>query len=271
MQNNYHNEQWGYNPYPQYPPPVAPYQPVRNPGSIDLLLAIKYGFRAVFEKPLAWIGGCALALLLTGLSIAIITFSVAAAASNDQVILFGVFLICVVLLAITLLLPPVFFVLALFQIDQVPFTFQIFKERGNYWASVAACFLVFMLTFLISLPSSIASYVVEYTSIPEPATLVLLLISPISYIVTLVFSAMLVFAGFFPIDTNNRGIDAIKASWRVSLRAFWSVIGLCALLYVINIAAIFMCGIGLIITLPATALALAHAYRQSTDGNFTPH
>lgn len=271
MQNNYNNQQWGNNPYPQYPPPAAPYQPVRNPGSIDLLLAIKYGFRAVFEKPLVWIGGCALALLLAILSVVIIAVLIAATASSNQAILFGIFVICVIAIAVTLLLPSVFFVLALFQIDQVPVTSQNFKERGNYWASVAACFLTSILTGLLGLPSSAASYAAEYTVLPESVTLILSLFSPISYIATLVISAMLIFAGFFPIDTNNRGVDAIKASWQVSVKAFWSVIGLCVLLYVINIAAALMCGIGLIITLPASVLAVAHAYRQGTDGNFAPY
>lgn len=271
MQNNYNNEQWGNNPYPQYPPSATPYQPVRNPGSIDLVLAIKYGFRAVFEKPLAWIGGCALALILTILSVLIIAVSVVSSSANDQVMLVGLLLILIVALAITFLIPSASFVLALFQIDQVPFTFQNFKERGNYWASVAACVLASILIGLIGLPGSIANYMVEYTPLPASIVFILSLFSLINYIAILVLSAMLVFAGFFPIDTDNRGIDAVKASWRISVNAFWSIIGLSVLLYIINMAALFMCGIGLFITLPATALALAHAYRQGTNGNFPPH
>lgn len=266
MQNNYNHEQW--SPYPQYPAQPTPYQPIRKPGSIDVLAAIKYGFSAVFERPLAWIGGHALAgaafLLATGM-IVVATILLGVVRQPDEPGIVAVAVIVAFALVPSVAIPPVFYILALLHIDQLPFNFQNFKERGNYWDSVVAVFLSSLLIILLELPVNFAERVVEKGLVSDPTAYLLTLFILVGYLASLVLYATLIFTGFFPIDTDKRGFEAVKASFKLSKKSFWSVLALAISLYIINIVGFLMCGIGLLITLPASTLAVAHAYRQATD------
>ncbi len=61
-------------------------------------------------------------------------------------------------------------------------------------------------------------------------------------------------------------IAAMKRSYELASANVGSLLGLAVLCIVINIAGALLCGIGLLVSLPVTAIATAFAWRVLTHG-----
>lgn len=72
----------------------------------------------------------------------------------------------------------------------------------------------------------------------------------------------LLFGAFFVVDKGMKGIDAMKASWNLTkghrMDIFWAFL----VLILLNFAGLLLVGLGLLVTVPVTALALTHLYRE---------
>ncbi|WP_082608889.1 hypothetical protein [Oerskovia sp. Root918] len=75
----------------------------------------------------------------------------------------------------------------------------------------------------------------------------------------LLFSA---FVYYFTLDKEQDAITAIKSSWSLVAKNFGSVFLLLLALFGINIVGALLCGIGLLVTLPLSYIAVAYAYRR---------
>jgi hypothetical protein len=70
--------------------------------------------------------------------------------------------------------------------------------------------------------------------------------------------------GLFPfvlLDENTHAFRAIGTSWDLVSKHFWSYFGLKVASLIINIIGLLLLGIGLLVTIPLTAMADAYAYR----------
>ncbi len=69
------------------------------------------------------------------------------------------------------------------------------------------------------------------------------------------------FLGFVVVDTRHGPIEAVQQSWDLSRRHTFDLFLLFLLLCGINLLGLICLGVGLLITLPISGLALAHMYR----------
>lgn len=84
----------------------------------------------------------------------------------------------------------------------------------------------------------------------------------------LILAFLFAFYGYAIVDgRTNDGIEAMKASWQLVSSNIGSLLLLFLLVIVINIAGALLCGIGLFVTYPLTAIAIAYAWRTLTGGH----
>jgi uncharacterized membrane protein len=77
-----------------------------------------------------------------------------------------------------------------------------------------------------------------------------------------VFLIRLWFLAFVIVDTKAGPLEAIQQSWDISRGRTMELLGFFLLLIVLNVAGLICIGIGLLVTLPISGLALAHVYRN---------
>jgi hypothetical protein len=67
--------------------------------------------------------------------------------------------------------------------------------------------------------------------------------------------------GYLVIDKGLGPVAAIKESWRLTKGHKWQILGFVALMALVNVLGFVLLIVGLLVTLPVTALAFAHLYR----------
>jgi len=77
-----------------------------------------------------------------------------------------------------------------------------------------------------------------------------------------IWSLQFFYFAYFIIDKRVGPIEALKLSSQATDGLKWQLAGFIALIFLINLAGILALGIGLFATIPATAVAIAHGYRQ---------
>lgn len=69
------------------------------------------------------------------------------------------------------------------------------------------------------------------------------------------------FSSYLIVDKGRGPIEAMKESWRITKGNRWKLFLLVLAIAGINIVGFFLLVVGLLVTIPVTMLALAHAYR----------
>ncbi len=82
----------------------------------------------------------------------------------------------------------------------------------------------------------------------------------------IILSLGLVFAKYLVVDYKMSPIDAIKKSWEITDGYKWNLLILGFLTLLVNIAGFLALLVGLLITVPVTMFAWAHAYNILTGG-----
>lgn len=83
----------------------------------------------------------------------------------------------------------------------------------------------------------------------------------------LILAFLFAFYGYAIVDgRTNDGVEAMKISWQLVSANVGSLILLFLLVLAINFAGALLCGLGLFITYPLTAIAVAYAWRRMTGG-----
>ncbi|OGG53371.1 hypothetical protein A2851_00125 [Candidatus Kaiserbacteria bacterium RIFCSPHIGHO2_01_FULL_53_29] len=72
---------------------------------------------------------------------------------------------------------------------------------------------------------------------------------------------MYYFAGYFVVDRSLGPINAMKESARITKGHRWQLLGFLGLILLLNILGLLAFIVGLLVTVPVTFLAVAHAYR----------
>lgn len=76
-----------------------------------------------------------------------------------------------------------------------------------------------------------------------------------------IFGLMFMFTPYLVIDKGMSPIEAMKESKRITSGYKWKLLGLCAVLGLINVLGFICLIVGLLVSVPVTSIAIAHAYR----------
>jgi uncharacterized membrane protein len=82
----------------------------------------------------------------------------------------------------------------------------------------------------------------------------------------IIFALMFMFTTFVVIDRELGPIEAMKESHRITYGHKWSLLGFTLLLVLINLLGAIALLLGLLVTIPVSSLAVAHAYRVLSGG-----
>jgi uncharacterized membrane protein len=77
----------------------------------------------------------------------------------------------------------------------------------------------------------------------------------------IIFALMFMFTTFIVIDREFGPIDSMKESRRLTYGHKWKLLGLSLLLVLINLLGLAVLVVGLLVSIPVSSLAFAHAYR----------
>lgn len=83
----------------------------------------------------------------------------------------------------------------------------------------------------------------------------------------LILAFLFAFYGYAIVDGRTEdGLDAMKMSWKLVSSNVGSLLLLFILVLLINLVGALLCGIGLFVTYPVTAIAIAYAWRRISGG-----
>jgi uncharacterized membrane protein required for colicin V production len=100
--------------------------------------------------------------------------------------------------------------------------------------------------------------------------LVTILLLPVTFVVTMVLSFFVQFFGYAILDEGKSAFDGIARSFEVVRSNFGDLILLWLAAVGINIVGAALCLVGLLVTIPVTAIAWAFAWRRITNGLVAP-
>lgn len=80
-----------------------------------------------------------------------------------------------------------------------------------------------------------------------------------------IFALMFFFVKFIMIERELMPVEALKESARITSGHKWALLGLLLFAIVINIVGALCLLVGLLVSIPVTALSVAHAYRSLTQ------
>jgi uncharacterized membrane protein len=78
----------------------------------------------------------------------------------------------------------------------------------------------------------------------------------------IIFALMFMFTTFIVIDRELGPIEAMKESHRITYGHKWTLLGFALMLVLINLLGLIALVVGLLVSIPVSSLAFAHAYRQ---------
>jgi uncharacterized membrane protein len=97
-----------------------------------------------------------------------------------------------------------------------------------------------------------------------------ILLLPVTFIVTLILGFFVQFFGYAILDENKSAFEGISRSFEVVKANFGELLLLWLAAVGINIVGALLCGVGLLVTIPVTAIAWAYAWRRITGGPVAP-
>jgi uncharacterized membrane protein len=100
--------------------------------------------------------------------------------------------------------------------------------------------------------------------------LITILLFPVTLIATLVLSFFVQFFGYSILDEKVSAFEGISHSFDVVRKNFGDLLVLWLAALAINIVGALLCGVGLLVSIPVTAIAWAYAWRRITGGVVAP-
>lgn len=138
---------------------------------------------------------------------------------------------------------------------------DIFEGGEHFWRYLGAFVLVGLVAFAVALPA--AGLIVLLPTNLATAYLYLPVIGLVVIVALAIYLAVhLIFFPYLVIDQNAGPLTAIKESWKIARGLEWPLVLFLLALAVINIIGVMLLGLGLLISLPLSQLALAYLYRK---------
>ncbi|HET9528173.1 MAG TPA: hypothetical protein VFO99_18495 [Pyrinomonadaceae bacterium] len=150
----------------------------------------------------------------------------------------------------------------------------MFKGFDYLGQSIVATLLHVIPILLIVVPAYILFYVFFFVAMVaqggrEPNGLAMLAVFAVFALFWIVVIAVIMFIsiGFmfvYPliVDRGLQGLDAVKLSFRGALANFWGLLGMVGLNFLLSIAGVLLCFVGVYFVLPISYSAIAIAYEQ---------
>jgi len=101
----------------------------------------------------------------------------------------------------------------------------------------------------------------KYLGVSVLLTLVVLLGLVLLIVPGIIFGLMYMFAPFIVIERGLGPLEAMGESNRITRGHKWPLFGLMLLLILVNVLGLLALGVGLLVSIPVSTLALVHAYR----------
>ena len=86
----------------------------------------------------------------------------------------------------------------------------------------------------------------------------------------IVMAVMLSFYGYFVLDQNMSGMDALKASFDLVKSNGGNVIVVLIVAFVVNLVGLALCGVGMLVSAPVSQIMIAYAYKKLTGQAVAP-
>jgi len=86
----------------------------------------------------------------------------------------------------------------------------------------------------------------------------------------IVLAVMLSFYGYFVLDQNMNGMDALKASFDLVKSNGGNVIVVLIVAFVVNIIGLALCGVGMLVSAPVSQIMIAYTYKKLTGQTVAP-
>jgi hypothetical protein len=157
----------------------------------------------------------------------------------------------------------------------------LFKGFEYFGQSVIATLIHVIPIFAIVVPAYIIFYLFFFVALvaqgEEPSGLAVLGIFAMFGLFWLVVIAVIMFIsiGFvfvYPliVDRSMQGFDAVKLSFRAAMANFFSLLGMVFVNFLLSVAGVLLCIVGVYFVLPITYSAIAVAYEQVFGLRQTP-
>lgn len=247
--------------------------------------AVSFGFKTVFRRPLLFIGGTLLLFIAVILFDAFISIflSVGANFSADEWnwtnagTQIGTDVSNIISYILWLLLPPLFYNLALRTLRFRKVGAADLTTDMNFFPTVGAMLLVGLIKGIIAMPvlglvllpwaeRAYSTPRNEWSASIDPTVWPAIAIV-IFVILYFVLSVMLWAVPWIVADKRESVFEAISVSAKLGLKNFLPIVGFQIVMFLVNIAGIMPCFIGLLVTVPATLLATAFFYRGLIGGD----
>ncbi len=138
-----------------------------------------------------------------------------------------------------------------------------FHRFGWYIVASIIVSIGYLLVLVVSLiPGGVVAAIEAANNADVTSGLIILGLGGVVGVVLII--ALNLLWGLFPfvlLDENTHAFRAIGTSWDLVSKHFWSYFGLKVASLIINIIGLLLLGIGLLVTIPLTAMADAYAYR----------
>ena len=151
----------------------------------------------------------------------------------------------------------------------------LFKGFDYFGPGVIATLLHMLPIMAVVIPAYFLFYVGMIFSMaasgagdePNPAPMLAMFVMfGIFWIVILVLVVVIsigfTFAHPLIVDRKMQGFDAVKLSFKAAMANFWRLLGMAMLTFVLNIAGVLLCYVGVFLVLPIGYAAIASAYNQ---------
>ncbi len=162
------------------------------------------------------------------------------------------------------------------QMRREPVEFgTLFKGFDYFGPGVVATLLHMLPIMAVVIPAYFLFYVGMIFSMaasgagdePNPAPMLAMFVMfGIFWVVILVLIVLIsigfTFAHPLIVDRKMQGFDAVKLSFKAAMANFWRLLGMSMLTFVLNIAGMLLCYVGVFLVLPIGYAAIAVAYNQ---------
>jgi hypothetical protein len=152
---------------------------------------------------------------------------------------------------------------------------NLFKGFDYFGPSVIATLIHVVPIVIIVVPAYIAFYVgfiltmfqQQQSGEPNPGLLfgflgVFMVFWLAVIVVVIIVSIVFTFVYPLIVDRGLSGLDAVKLSFRAALANFWRLLGLFLLNFLLGLAGVILCYVGILLVFPITFAAVAVAYEQ---------
>lgn len=96
-------------------------------------------------------------------------------------------------------------------------------------------------------------------------TILMSIIVGVGFILLIIPGIMLAiglqFATYLVVDKGMGAVEALKESWEITKGMKWKLFGFALVIWLVNIVGLVLFGVGMLVTIPLTMIAMAYVYR----------